>query len=870
MANVDIETVVHDLNRRFAEPLPEFYNRRIIFWKDEDKEFEDKIDDIVLDNAALVKLTGTNNFVIKKLLTHDDKSRNYVVYSSISYTDLNDNWLIGMELYSEEYRSDLNSIWMSEMELPATPAIRKVIKEYRKFFNSKERRLKMKQLNSGHITEAREVVLAIMSIICGLKDMQPNSIMKAVIRAGLDNESNEKYQGFVNYNIYDMFWNMVAQGTGYYGGEDSTIGKLAAHIFMTTATRTIGMEHFVGLDSFISIPHQAYCYDFLSDWLHSNDQRQLYDIARYVEEELNLYQRFKKIDVNYLADTECFPCINECILTEIMTEIGDHIFQVELIKSMVEKRRTMVWYDRVANHYDGILQVANMQTFYQEHSNGFHTVEANAVWKEYTSEYYKMDTYYRMYHGAFTKSLTASYPLLDDLYKNVTDVVEGLYKNWFLGQLGNNWSDACAGDLAEYGYIMEVPKQRDFYKSKVANANSKVVVIISDALRYEVAASLAEQLRREKRANVELDNCQAIFPTVTKYGMAALLPHSNLSIENKNGNISVHADGKPTDSNYRDGILKRIDAKSRAIQYKALLQKKTPELNELGKDMNVIYIYHNRVDDMGHTDETQIFSACEDAIAELKNAVSIALNYFNATKVYITADHGFLYTYSPLSEDDKVDKTTLSSQDVEVDRRYLISTKGAKPDYLLPVKFFDENIGYDAFAPRESIRIKKSGSGLNFVHGGISLQEMVVPIVEYTAVRKDSKAYKKNAAKYDTKPVELNLLSANRKIVNMSFILNFYQKDAVGDNREAATYLLYFTDSNGTQISDTQKIIADKTSTGGQDRTFRCNFNLKSRTYNKTEIYYLNIVEESNEVIPQKEEFHIDIAFAVDGFDFFS
>ena len=44
MANVDIETVVQDLNLRFAEPLPEFYNRRIIFWYDEDKEFEDKLE----------------------------------------------------------------------------------------------------------------------------------------------------------------------------------------------------------------------------------------------------------------------------------------------------------------------------------------------------------------------------------------------------------------------------------------------------------------------------------------------------------------------------------------------------------------------------------------------------------------------------------------------------------------------------------------------------------------------------------------------------------------------------------------------------------------------------------------------------------
>ena len=32
----------------------------------------------------------------------------------------------------------------------------------------------------------------------------------------------------------------------------------------------------------------------------------------------------------------------------------------------------------------------------------------------------------------------------------------------------------------------------------------------------------------------------------------------------------------------------------------------------------------------------------------------------------------------------------------------------------------------------------------------------------------------------------------------------------MGDNREAATYQLYFTDSNGKQVSDVAKIIADE------------------------------------------------------------
>lgn len=125
---------------------------------------------------------------------------------------------------------------------------------------------------------------------------------------------------------------------------------------------------------------------------------------------------------------------------------------------------------------------------------------------------------------------------------------------------------------------------------------------------------------------------------------------------------------------------------------------------------------------------------------------------------------------------------------MEIDRRYLITKKGAKPDYLLPVRFMDGQTEYDAFAPRENVRIKKKGGGLNFVHGGISLQEMVVPVLEFQFLRNAYKMYQRNKDKIDTKPVTISLLSASRKISNMIFSLNFYQKEAVGGNREAATY----------------------------------------------------------------------------------
>ena len=880
---MDTDKVIQDLNRRFAAPLPEFYQRRIIFWYDEDKEFEDKLDEVVLENAKVIALTGNNAFSVKKLLSLDDLTTNYLVYSPLAYNRLDDNWLLDVELYSEAFRADLISIWMDEMGLVSNPAMRKQVKNYRAYFNAKDRRLKVSTQNEIPATPA-QLHMAVMAAMCGLKDAQPNMILRSVFRAGLDLKNNTVYQDFLKYHADGAFWAMVRQGCGFVE-EEPDLGRLAIHLLLTAATRTMRQEYLAGLDGFISMPHQAHCYDFISEWLHSDkvnsseagrecglgwDIQQLYDVARYVEDEAHLHQRFEKLTVDDLAGTECFPCINEVILAKLMTEISDHIIDVDTITSIVEKRRTCAWYEPFENFYDGILQVANMQSFFKEHSAGFHTAEAKGIWKEYTESYYQMDTYYRLFQLSFQKSLETTNILLDDLFKHVVDKVEGLYTHWFLSELGNNWSDVCAEELATYGKVLEVPQQEEFYHSRIKSSDTRVFVIVSDAMRYEVAATMADQLQRETQSKVSISSMQSIFPSITKFGMAALLPHKELTVEVRNDVLTVLADGQSTASTYRNKVLKSENPASVALKYNDIIAMKRAERSALVKGMNVVYIYHDTIDEASHTSDTVVFSACDKTISELKNLVRIIVNEFGGTNILITADHGFLYTYSPLTEDDKVDKTSFNGMDVEYGRRYAIMQKGAQPNYLLPVKLLGGKTEFDGFTPRESIRIKMNGGGMNFVHGGISLQEMVVPVIEYHYLRNDSMEYKRNKQKYDTKPVTVNLLSANRKISNMIFSLNFYQKDAVSANREAATYQVYFTDENGKQISDVQKIIADKTNDNGAERTFRCQFNLKSLKYSNTANYYLVIADEQGLQMPQRELFQIDIAFAVDEFDFFS
>ena len=307
---MDTDKIIQDLNRRFAAPLPEFYQRRIIFWYDEDKEFEDKLDEVVLENAKVIALTGNNAFSVKKMLSVDDLTTNYLVYSPCVYNRPDDNWLLDVELYSEEFRADLISIWMDEMGLISNPAMRKQVKNYRAYFNAKDRRLKVSTQNKVPETPA-QLHMAVMAAICGLKDAQPNMILRSVFQAGLDLNNNTVYQDFVKYHADAAFWAMVRQGCGFVE-EEPDLGRLAIHLLLTAATRTMRQEYLAGLDGFIS------------EWLHSDNIPQLYDVARYVEDEARLYQRFEKLTVEDLVGTECFPCINEVILTKLMTEISDH------------------------------------------------------------------------------------------------------------------------------------------------------------------------------------------------------------------------------------------------------------------------------------------------------------------------------------------------------------------------------------------------------------------------------------------------------------------------------------------------------------------------------------------------------------------
>ena len=858
------ESIQFNLKERFAAPLPEFYKRRIIFWQDEDREFESTLDELDLPGVNIVKLTGTNNFAVKKLLLHDDLTGNYLIYNPFSYAAPQDDWLRDIELYSEEFRADYYSILMSELNIHASPVMRRTVKLYSTFFDNKERVARLRKIGREYQTPL-QLHIDIMAVLAGLSGGSAQDVFIAVLSAGLDEENNAVLNNIEKFGNIEAFWQLVRKYTGFIHEDDKPLGFFASHVLLTALAQTMNPSVLKGLERFISESNRAYCYSIVHEWRNREDNTALWDLCRTVEQELQLPSRFDKQEIETLLTGDIFPSIHEIILKRFFSEASEQVVKPDLILKTVENRRTSGWIEHFSDYYDCLYFIAKMQEFYQNNAGGFHIVEPKAVWKLYTENAYEMDSFYRHFHYAFGCTLKDSNPLLEDKLKHATEYVEGLYQNWYLKELTGCWTNAISDNLASLGYVSEIAKQRDFYSRYIrplAGKNTRAFVIISDALRYEVAAELCDTLIRTTKGTAKLEAMQAIFPSITKFGMAALLPGRKISVDEDMG---VYVEELPTSSTQdREKVLCIGNSNSVAIQYNDVLSMKRAERRELVSGKEVVYIYHNTIDAIGDKapTENKVFEACEDAIQEISNILRIIVNDMQGTDIFITSDHGFLYTYRPLTEGDKISKNTFTGKVYEVGRRYALTEPSATGEYLLPVQLDSEisSTPVKGYTPQDSTRIKISGGGENYVHGGVSLQELCVPVIVFKNLRTSSKKY------VEVSNAELKLLSESRKVSNLLFSLDFFQRQPVGDKVQPCAYTIYMTDDEGVPVSDRQTVIADRTSLNASERVFRVRFNLKAGAYDSKKIYRLVIANDTD--VPEEVEFHIDIAFADDfGFD---
>ena len=208
------QNVITKIKDRFAATLADNYKRRIIFWQDPDGEFSTLVDELCLDGVKVLKLTGKNNFAAKKLLSEDDTESNYLVYNPLSYSDVRDNWLLDIELYSEEFRADLLSIRMQELKMPATSQLRKAMKSYSKFFENKERVAKLTAFKSNY-NNAGQLHIDILAVLAGTANNTAPGVIRAILMSGLETPNNDAIANIKKFGNEAVLWELINRYTGY-------------------------------------------------------------------------------------------------------------------------------------------------------------------------------------------------------------------------------------------------------------------------------------------------------------------------------------------------------------------------------------------------------------------------------------------------------------------------------------------------------------------------------------------------------------------------------------------------------------------------------------------------------------------------------
>lgn len=852
---MNIGQIVSALSDIFDEPLKDGEQRKIVFWVDKDKEFIEEIDQLTIDGVKIHTLTDHNQFYTKYLLEEEDPTSSYLIYTNLELEG-EDNWLMDTVLYSKTFYADRVSLILSELNID--PSLQAVIKKYERFFHNKERYRKFQAFEIDSYSE-ETIELAIMSVLSNVKTPDFEDILKAVLMDTLDDKENKYLSLMEKFFDIDVFWDYVTKLYGY-DREEKTLKTLFIHLTMTALSHSIDSKYLRDVQEFIAERSKTNALVFIDHWMHHKTDYAVFDeYAEIVEKEIQFSKIIHDIPVEDFKQADIFPYIDRAIIIYIANALMTNLEDYEEYTKLIMLRRAKHYYEKYASIYEALYYTVKMHEFYKEHRQGIPQGAAIDLYESYVKDYYLMDTYYRKFYVAYDGESN------HEVLKKLKTLVENLYTNWYMGDLSSNWSQAVQLEMTNSWSLPGITNQQNFYSSFIApkiRNGERVFVIVSDAMRYEIGVELAERLNAETIGVCDVQTVLGVVPSVTKLGMASLLPHKLLDFD-ENGRVLV--DGRDSSGlENRKKIIESTVGDSIAIHFQDVLAMNKAGRRETFKGKKLIYIYHDTIDAMGDKASTEIytFNAVEQSLNQLYDLVKIIRDDLSGTNVYITADHGFLYQRDELEESDKMDKESMET--MEVKRRYILSKEKREVSGQLAIdlsSIVKNEHQLTAYVPNATIRYKMQGTGVNFVHGGASLQEVVVPLLFFKNKRAGQKGTR------IIQKVDIKLTNTTRKITNSIFNLEFFQTEKVEEKMIPRTVVIYMADDEGNILSNEETIIADRSFDNPADRTFKLRFILKNKPYDRNKTYYLIIKDTETGVVVEKVPFSINLGIVSD-FDF--
>lgn len=842
----------------------------IVVWHDPDGEFTETINELELPGIEVLREHENALFKLKRALNEELSGRRILLYRTRARR-LENDWLADVETRSAQFAADYTATQLRVLNAAETDEMRAALTAHKTALAKKAVIRKLQKLSASY-DGPQQLERALMAAALDAPTAEPDHILRAFLLRAYSSDGMQAKETLDKLTCAEGFDAAVRAWTGYTGDTTDFLGLLR-HILLSAASLSLPASALETFTPGYSHEHAAFCHGLVSGWARSANRDALRELCELIENDSAIERALNAIHSAELAACDTLPCIDALLLKRMFAAAANDPCNAAELLALSASRRNGVWYEHFAPFYEGLDAALHMRRYEADHPGAFDLAAPERVWKAYTESHARMDTWYRHMHVALSRALSLGSYGLDEDFRACCSRIEDLYKNWFLRGINHAWMLASEGDFARQGYAQGIPRQIDFFMSFVEpamRAGKRTCVIASDALRYEVATELADALERLTKGTCELASTQAMFPSITKCGMAALLPAGKLSLAATpdKDRLDVLVDGRPVPTcSSRQEVLRKANASAVAVQYETFFADMgRAERKELVQDASLVYIYHNAIDAQGDKPATEkkTFAACDTAINELCSLVALITRENIASRIVITADHGFLYTDEPLDECEHALAADVSGGIVEAGRRYVIARAGAESEALQrialtgagssPADAEDRLVG---FTPRGTVRIRRSGGGENYVHGGLSLQELCVPVLTFTNKRAGSKGY------VETRMAELSLVTTIDTVSNSLFTLEFLQDEPVGGKVLPARYEIFVGDATRRPVTDEARIVADRTEEDAAARTMRVSLSLKPGAQtSEQETYHLYVRNCDTGAIASLRELRIRVAFA--------
>jgi uncharacterized protein (TIGR02687 family) len=785
-----------------SQALTQLFERhRIIFWYDAKQELRNEFEAIALPGVEKLELTG-NEYGIKYRILREQPEQQFLLYHEGPQPADLDNWLLDVQLAHGEFRTEQVAIWLSELGLGLE--FKDLVQAHVAFFEAVKRKDALKKLLKPDDTSG--VIRLTMLAVCSGSEPRMDAVMEHLLQELADGR-DDKIKLIGRCSLNSFLWEQLTRCYGYQS-EEPGIRDFVIELFKSC--------YAMGTDGQVKLTGDALV--FLKRWKDSRQFEGGFEkLSSECAQVMGIEHRLSEQDFRDLMDLDYFCLIDQKIISDLVRAVVSRTVASDDVALWVRQRRQGHWYQEYRHLYKAVDYAARF----------IHTLEGTKLGMEsmrdgiqhYSSHWYQIDQLYRKFTYHVRISGQAS------LMGNLIDQIENLYTNKFLLKTGDHFQTFV--DQAEQWKAPLIKRQNSFFdhwiREPFLHKGNKVCVIISDALRYEIGEELMTLIRQEDRYSAEIEPVLSMLPSYTQLGMAALLPNTELAIAD-NESSAVLVDGKPS-----QGTANRIKILEQAGNFRAtackandLMAMKKDDCRAFVRDHDVIYIYHNRIDMTGdkRESEEQVFEAVEETLQELIRLIK-KLTGANANNLLVTSDHGFIYQNRAIDESDFSAVSVQGDQILFRDRRFILG-KGLV-DMPGLHKFTAEQLGLtgemEVQIPKSINRLRLKGSGSRFVHGGATLQEVVIPVLKINKKRES-----------DVSAVDVDILRGGSSMITSGQVaVTLYQSGPVTDKVQPRILRAGIYTEAGDLISDSHDLTFDLTSENPRNRELPVRFMLTSK-----------------------------------------